>query len=83
MINQDTERLKPYSSEWIEDKDINQQIVQNNTRYWFKSGYVEITGRNEEDKPFSTRAIHFNLDSNPREHYLWQKGNIISNLLNP
>ncbi|WP_334472481.1 type IV secretion system protein TraC [Arsenophonus sp. PmNCSU2021_1] len=83
MINLDTERLKPYSSEWIEDKDINQQIVQNNTCYWFKPGYVEITGRNEEDKPFSTRAIHFNLDSNPREHYLWQNGNIISNLLNP
>lgn len=83
MINPDTERLKPYSAEWIEDKDINQQIVQNNTCYWFKPGYVEITGRNEEDEPFSTRAIHFNLDSNPREHYLWQNGNIIANLLNP
>ncbi|MDR5611499.1 MAG: TraC family protein [Arsenophonus sp.] len=28
MINPDTERLKPYLAQWIEDKDINQQIVQ-------------------------------------------------------
>nr|WP_255420772.1 TraC family protein [Arsenophonus endosymbiont of Aleurodicus floccissimus] len=74
MINPDTERLTSHDAEWIEDKGINHQIVQSNTCYWFKTGYIEITGRNEEDEPFSTRAIHFNLDSNPREHYLWQNG---------
>lgn len=83
IINPDPQRVKAHSTTYSPDKEINHQIVHNNTRYLFKPDYIAITGRNKQDTPFATRAIHFNLDHNPSEHYLWQNGNIISNLMAP
>lgn len=83
VVNFQYGRLRGYSSEYTPEKEISQQIVNPTTRYLVKPNYILITSQDERGKDYRTRSVGFHLDRNPSEHYLWQNGNIIADLLNP
>lgn len=83
IINFQHGRLRGYSREYTPEKEISQQIVNPTTRYLIKPSHILISNQDERGREYRTRAIGFHLDKNPSEHYLWQNGNIIADLMNP
>lgn len=83
LINFQYGRLRQYSTEYSPEREVAQQVVNPSTRYLVKPSYILITSQDERGKEYKTRSVGFHLDHNPSEHYLWQNGNIISDLLNP
>ncbi|NNH97765.1 type IV secretion system protein TraC [Pasteurella multocida] len=83
IVNFKYGRLKRYSDDYLSEKDISKQVVNPTTTYQVKPSHIVIDTTDETGKSFKTRSVGFHLDRNPSEHYLWQNGNIISDLLNP
>jgi len=83
FINHDTRRLHPYGVNYDPGADLNTQIVDRSTSWRVKPSHIRIDGMDEQERPFSTRMVNLNLDRNPEEHYLWQNGNIIADLMSP
>lgn len=84
IINFQFGRLREYSSEYLAEKEIAQQAVNFSTRYLVKPSHILMTIEDEKTgKEYKTRSIGFQLDRNPTEHYLWQNGNLITDLMNP
>lgn len=83
IINFQYGRLRSHSFDYQVDKEISQQVVNPSTRYFVKPSHILITSQDERAKEYKTRAVGFHLDRNPKEHFLWQNGNLISDLLNP
>ncbi|PIJ50028.1 hypothetical protein BL250_08845 [Erwinia sp. OLTSP20] len=83
FINHDTERLAGYGVDYDPGADLNTQIVDRSTSWRVKPSHIRIEGTDRQEKPFSTRMVNLNLDRNPEEHYLWQNGNLIADLMSP
>lgn len=83
IINFQYGRLRNYSDEYSADRELSQQVVNPSTRYLIRPSHILITSQDERAKEYKTRAVGFHLERNPSEHYLWQNGNIIADLLNP
>ncbi|PEM35624.1 type IV secretion system protein TraC, partial [Bacillus wiedmannii] len=48
-----------------------------------KPGYIQVSGSDAKQRPFSSRMVSLNLDRNPQEHHLWQNGDILADLTSP
>ena len=83
IVNFEYGRLSEYSDEYQEDQYLKKQVVDPSTRYLIKHNYIEISTENKKGENKKTRSISMHLNSNPAEHYLWQNGNIIADLMNP
>lgn len=83
IINFKHGKLSDYSKDYIAEKEISKQVVDRHTTYTVKPSHILISTLNERDKLYKTRSVSFHLERNPSEHYLWQNGNIIADLMNP
>lgn len=83
LINHDTQRLDGYGVRYDPGADLNTQFVDNSTSWRVKPSHIRIEGTDQQEKPFATRMVNLNLDRNPAEHYLWQNGNLIADLMSP
>lgn len=83
IVNFEYGRLSEYSDEYQEDQYLKKQVVDPSTRYLIKHNYIEISTNNKNGESKKTRSVSMHLDANPAEHYLWQNGNIIADLMNP
>lgn len=81
IINFQHSRLNAYSSEYTDDKELSRQVVDHSTSYLIKPSHILITSNDEKGIEQKTRSVGYHLDKNPSEHFLWQNGNIISDLL--
>lgn len=80
LVNFQCGRLRAYSSDYVEDKNIAHQMVNESTSYMIKPSHILINATDEQGVAYKSRAVGFHLDKNPDEHYLWQNGNIIADL---
>ena len=81
IINFQYEKLTQYNRNYSEDKDISNQVVDPSTSYLIKPSHILISSIDEYGEEHNTRAMGFHLSENPGEHFLWQNGNIIADLL--
>lgn len=82
-FNHDPSRLEMYDSKYDPAADLSTQFVDRTTSWRVKTSHILIEGSDRENKPFSSRMVNLNLDQNPTEHFLWQNGNIIQDLMSP
>lgn len=83
MFNHDAKRLESWDIPYDPQADLSAQMVDRTTAWQVKPGYIRIQGVDEKQVDFSSRMVSMNLDRNPAEHYLWQNGNIVSDLTSP
>lgn len=83
IVNFQYGKLSEYPDEYITDKYLNKQLVNSGTKYLVKHDYIEITTNNIRGEMRKSRSVSMHLDSNPHEHYLWQNGNLLADLMNP
>lgn len=83
IVNFEFGKLTDYSDDYIIDQYISKQVVDTGTTYKIRRNYIDITTNNARGEERKTRSVSMHLDKNPHEHYLWQNGNIISDLMNP
>ena len=81
IINFQYGKLTQYSRNYSEEKDISNQVVDPSTSYLIKPSHILISSLDEYGEEHKTRAMGFHLTENPGEHFLWQNGNIIADLL--
>lgn len=81
LVNFQYKQLEAYSSHYDSSKDISNQVVDSSTSYLVKPSNILISSLDEQGMEHKTRSIGFHLVENPSEHFLWQNGNIISDLL--
>ncbi|MEN4051969.1 type IV secretion system protein TraC [Serratia marcescens] len=83
LLNHDVNRLSSYDIPYDPQADLTAQMVDQTTAWQMRPGYIQITGSDERQRPFSTRMVSLNLDRNPQVHYLWQNGDILADLTSP
>lgn len=83
MFNHDAKRLESWDIPYDPQANLADQMVDRTTSWKIKPGYIRINGVDERQSGFSSRMVSMNLDRNPAEHYLWQNGNIITDLTSP
>lgn len=83
MVNFQYGKMTAYSDEYLNDKYLNKQLVDSGTQYLVKPDYIEITTSDSRGQFHKSRSVTMHLDSNPHEHYLWQNGNLITDLTDP
>lgn len=81
IINFQYDKLTEYERSYLDDKDIANQVVNPSTSYLVKPSHILISSIDEQGETHNTRSVSFHLSENPGEHFLWQNGNIISDLL--
>ncbi len=81
IINFQYGRLNAYATDYSADKEIARQVVDASTSYYVKPSHILISSCDEKGQEHKTRGVGFHLDRNPSEHFLWQNGNIIADLL--
>lgn len=80
VINFQYDRLSEYPKNYSEEKDVSKQVVNASTSYLVKPSHIVISSIDELGVEHKTRSIAYHLDQNPSEHFLWQNGNIISDI---
>lgn len=83
LVNFQFGKLSDYSHSYQNDRYLNKQVVDVGTKYLVKHNYIEISTNNKRGELQKTRSVSMHMDANPSEHYLWQNGNIIADLMNP
>ncbi|EIV7913043.1 MULTISPECIES: type IV secretion system protein TraC [Enterobacteriaceae] len=83
ILNHDTERMDSWHVPYDPESSLATQMVDRTTAWEVKTGHIRVKGVNHKQQPFSSRMVSMNLDKNPAIHYLWQNGNIVTDLLNP
>lgn len=81
IINFQYGKLTQYDRTYSNEKDISNQVVDSSTSYLVKPSHILISSLDEYGEMHRTRAMGFHLSENPGEHFLWQNGNIIADLL--
>lgn len=81
IINFQYAKLTQYDRHYSSEKEISNQVVDHSTSYLIKPSHILISSFDENGKENRTRAMGFHLAENPGEHFLWQNGNIIADLL--
>ena len=83
FFNHDPARLERYTSEYDPAADLSTQFVDRTTSWRVKPSHIRVEGSDAKNKPFVARMVNLNLDNNPQDHFLWQNGNIIQDLMSP
>ncbi|TNH04043.1 type IV secretion system protein TraC [Testudinibacter sp. TR-2022] len=82
IINFQYGKLSSYSDEYFHEKEVCRQVVDSTMRYFVKPSHIQMTMTDNRGIEHKTRSVGLHLDRNPSVHYLWQNGNIISDLFN-
>ena len=83
FLNHDPARLERYDSNYDPSADLSTQFVDRTTSWRIRPSHIRIKGSDRQSRSFTARMVNLNLDTNPQEHYLWQNGNIIQDLMSP
>jgi len=83
FLNHDPARLERYDSTYDPSADLSTQFVDRTTSWRVKPSHIRIEGSDRQSRAFAARMVNLNLDANPQEHYLWQNGNVIQDLMSP
>lgn len=82
IVNFQRGRLRAYPDHYSDEKNVSHQIVNESTSYLIKPSHILINTTDEKGEQHQTRSVGFHLHTNPGEHFLWQNGNILTDLMN-